>query len=94
MTAQVDPNRGQALRIALAAKLADDGALHDEQWRNAVEGVPRHLFVPAYWRRGPDDKPQRIDRDDPDRMMGAYEDEDLTVQMTDNVATSSSTSRR
>jgi protein-L-isoaspartate O-methyltransferase len=90
MTVTVD-NRRKELRLALAAKLADDGALHDKRWRQAVEEVPRHLFVPAYWRLGPDGQPQRVERDDPDWMVGAYEDAALTVQMTDGVSTSSST---
>ncbi|WP_240677061.1 methyltransferase domain-containing protein [Actinacidiphila soli] len=47
--------------------------------------------MPGYWRLGPDEKPQRVERDDPDWMVGAYEDAALTVQMTDGVATSSST---
>jgi hypothetical protein len=30
--------------------------------------------VPGYWRLGPDGQPQRVERDDPDWMVGAYED--------------------
>lgn len=90
MTVQVQ-DREVALRLALAAKLAEGGALHDLRWRKAVEEVPRHLFVPAYWRLGPDGQPYRVECDEPGWLEGAYEDTALSVQMTDGVATSSST---
>ncbi|CAM5681738.1 hypothetical protein SCANM63S_05994 [Streptomyces canarius] len=36
-----DPHTA-ALRRALADQLADGGHLHTQQWRTAVESVPRH----------------------------------------------------
>ncbi|WP_327421143.1 protein-L-isoaspartate(D-aspartate) O-methyltransferase [Streptomyces sp. NBC_01230] len=90
MTVQVE-DRERTLRLALADTLADEGALRDDRWRKAVEEVPRHVFVPAYWRLGADGQPLRVERDDPAWLEGAYADAALTVQMTDGVATSSST---
>ncbi|WP_030786113.1 ATP-grasp peptide maturase system methyltransferase [Streptomyces sp. NRRL S-920] len=37
------------LREALAKTLADDGVLADPGWRQAVETVPRHAFVPGFY---------------------------------------------
>ncbi|MEU7028933.1 ATP-grasp peptide maturase system methyltransferase [Streptomyces sp. NPDC046275] len=43
------------LREALAKTLAEDGALGDPAWRQAVEAVPRHRFVPGFYL--PSDEP-------------------------------------
>ncbi|MFD4409192.1 ATP-grasp peptide maturase system methyltransferase [Streptomyces sp. NPDC058476] len=37
------------LRAHLARALAEDGVLADEGWRQAVEAVPRHRFVPGFY---------------------------------------------
>lgn len=37
------------LREAMAKALAADGALADPAWRQAVEAVPRHRFVPGFY---------------------------------------------
>ncbi|MFI8370949.1 ATP-grasp peptide maturase system methyltransferase [Streptomyces sp. NPDC085466] len=37
------------LREALAKALAEDGVLADPAWRQAVEVVPRHRFVPGFY---------------------------------------------
>ncbi|MEU1452021.1 ATP-grasp peptide maturase system methyltransferase [Streptomyces avermitilis] len=37
------------LREALAKALAEDGSLADPAWRQAVEAVPRHRFVPGFY---------------------------------------------
>lgn len=84
-----DPSR--ALRLALAGQLAAGGALADPRWRAAVEEVPRHLFVPAYWRLDARGRPVHVERGTRGWLEGAYADAALTVQMTDGVATSSST---
>ncbi|MFJ7206224.1 ATP-grasp peptide maturase system methyltransferase [Streptomyces sp. NPDC098789] len=37
------------LRHAMAKALAEDGVLADPAWRQAVERVPRHRFVPGFY---------------------------------------------
>lgn len=37
------------LREAMAKGLAADGVLADPAWRQAVEAVPRHRFVPGFY---------------------------------------------
>ncbi|MEU7729641.1 ATP-grasp peptide maturase system methyltransferase [Streptomyces sp. NPDC040724] len=37
------------LREALAKALAEDGVLADPAWRQAIEAVPRHRFVPGFY---------------------------------------------
>lgn len=37
------------LRKTMAKALAEDGALADPAWRQAVEQVPRHRFVPGFY---------------------------------------------
>lgn len=39
----------QRLREAMAEALAEDGVLADPAWRQAVETVPRHRFVPGFY---------------------------------------------
>ncbi|MFI6935556.1 ATP-grasp peptide maturase system methyltransferase [Streptomyces sp. NPDC050287] len=38
------------LRLRLARQLKEDGRLRSPQWRAAVEAVPRHVFVPRFYR--------------------------------------------
>ncbi|MFD7663246.1 ATP-grasp peptide maturase system methyltransferase [Streptomyces sp. NPDC059788] len=38
------------LRHQLSAHLADEGWLHSPAWRAALEAVPRHEFVPCFYR--------------------------------------------
>lgn len=47
-----DTGRSAAiLRRRLADELAERGDLRSAQWRQAVETVPRHVFVPEFFRR-------------------------------------------
>jgi protein-L-isoaspartate O-methyltransferase len=34
---------------ALADHLAASGHLRDNQWQQAFQTIPRHLFVPRFW---------------------------------------------
>jgi protein-L-isoaspartate O-methyltransferase len=74
--------------IRLADLLADQGALTDPRWREALLAVPRHLFVPdRAWAR-----PDRMDTagfpidrmEDPDSWWGAvYSDTVIVLQVED-----------
>ncbi|WP_067485571.1 ATP-grasp peptide maturase system methyltransferase [Actinomadura hibisca] len=45
-----------ALRHILADELERSGDLYSPQWRRVVERVPRHLFVPEFFRRADSDR--------------------------------------
>ncbi|GAA2398266.1 ATP-grasp peptide maturase system methyltransferase [Actinomadura vinacea] len=79
--------RAASLRYALADELQRSGDLHSQQWRSAVERVPRHLFVPEFfrWTDGPNGvtlwAPVSGDHD-PDRWLDlAYRNETLVTQL-------------
>ena len=40
------------LRRRLARQLEKDGRLRSPEWRAAVEAVPRHRFIPRFYREG------------------------------------------
>jgi len=83
-----------ALRGRLAAALADAGGLTDRAWRAAFEDVPRHVFVPYFYRSGPDGQ-RKVTGEDPDLreewLKAVYEDRALVTHLIDgNTASSSS----
>ncbi len=43
----------RVLRMELAKELEQDGSLRSPQWKTAVEAVPRHVFLPAFFRDAP-----------------------------------------
>jgi protein-L-isoaspartate O-methyltransferase len=65
---------------ALADHLAASGHLMDNQWRQAFQTIPRHLFVPRFWH----DPATLLDGDDPAThaqwLQGVYSDQSLTTQ--------------
>lgn len=79
------------LRQALADRLERDGHLRSAVWRSAVETVPRHEFVRAYFRRshGPQGTlwtPVVPGRNDVDgRLEEAYTDDTLVTQLDGHV---------
>ncbi|MGK5628496.1 ATP-grasp peptide maturase system methyltransferase [Streptomyces sp. URMC 123] len=53
MTTPADLDTDAArLRKAMTKALAEDGVLADPAWRQAVEKVPRHAFVPGFYLPG------------------------------------------
>ncbi|MDQ8707225.1 protein-L-isoaspartate(D-aspartate) O-methyltransferase [Streptomyces sp. LHD-70] len=83
-----DPEEARRRRTALAELLAANGDLTDPAWRTAFEKVPRHVFVPEI-HTGPDEPP--LTAVHADWLSLVYTDEALVTQLTDGVATSSST---
>ncbi|MEU9337815.1 methyltransferase domain-containing protein [Streptomyces sp. NPDC048290] len=82
--------RAAVLRAALADELEADGRLSDPVWRKVFEAVPRHAFVPEFWTLTPQGL-RHVTSGDPDWLESVYSDEALATQLTDGVATSSST---
>ncbi|WP_030775206.1 methyltransferase domain-containing protein [Streptomyces sp. NRRL F-2664] len=83
----VDSAEARALRIQLADILQEKGDLTDPEWRRAFETVPRHAFVPAFW----DSPEELVSLDNCGHLARIYSDDVLITQITDGVATSSST---
>ncbi|MGQ0779300.1 MAG: methyltransferase domain-containing protein [Pseudonocardiales bacterium] len=72
----------EAKAIALADELESQGHLTDPKWRAAIEGVPRHVFVPRFY----DDDQILVDSANPeqyDRWLDAvYSNSYLVTQRT------------
>ncbi|EKX66613.1 methyltransferase domain-containing protein [Streptomyces ipomoeae] len=86
-----DEHRAVGLRQALADRLERGGHLRSAVWRSAVETVPRHEFVRAYFRRS--DGPQGTvwtslvpTRDDAETWLEeVYADDTLVTQLDGHV---------
>lgn len=86
-----------ALRTELVRQIAAAGMLTDPRWRRAFEQVPRHLFVPSYYRPGRSGRGyELLSGDDPDRewrarwLTGVYEDVPLVTLVRAGALVSSS----
>ncbi|WP_033328807.1 methyltransferase domain-containing protein [Streptomyces yerevanensis] len=82
--------RAEELRAALADDLEASGQLTDPAWRKVFETVPRHPYVPEFWTLTGQGQ-RRVTFADPDWLDLVYTDDALATQLTDGVATSSST---
>jgi protein-L-isoaspartate(D-aspartate) O-methyltransferase len=85
------------LRARLVRRITDAGMLRDPAWRAAFEQVPRHVFVPYYYRPYPGGRGwDRLSADDPDPrrrirwLSGAYDDIPLVTRVHEGVLVSSS----
>ncbi|MFI2435549.1 protein-L-isoaspartate(D-aspartate) O-methyltransferase [Streptomyces sp. NPDC018693] len=83
--------RSADLRAALARELETSGQLTDPTWRKVFEDVPREPFVPEFWTLDRDGQQRHVTAADPDWLDLVYTDDALATQLTDGVATSSST---
>lgn len=85
--------RARALRERLADELEHDGSLRSPEWRRAVEKVPRHPFLPSFYRDapGPDGvtryTPVSRERDPDEWLTLVYRNKTWVTQL-DNGATS------
>src|ERR1700730_14700240 len=85
------------LRMRLARQLIDRGVLGSPGWSSAFQHVPRHLFVPRYFRTV-DGESRLFDDSHPEQWAlwidGAYSDESLVTSFHahDPTAPSSSSS--
>ncbi|GAB2713826.1 methyltransferase domain-containing protein [Kitasatospora kifunensis] len=85
----------EPLRAAMVQAITDTGSLTEEIWRRAFADVPRHTFVPYFYRQGPDGTQLRISADDPEHaaewLTAVYENKPLVTHLIDgNTASSSS----
>lgn len=86
-----------ALRHRMVRRIVAGGGLTDPAWRAAFNEVPRHLFVPVYYRgvAGGSDV-GRYAADDPDArrrlrwLTGAYADQPIATHVADGELVSSS----
>lgn len=101
MTGSVDADRielrAAQLRSRLVEQLTAEGSLRSPAWKKAFNSVPRHVFVPAFFReRDQPGKYDRINRKDEGTcdpwLRSVYTDDVLFTQVDDEgVPTSSST---
>lgn len=82
--------RATKLRMTLADALEAGGQLSDPTWRKVFETIPRHAFVPEFWALA-EGGLRHVTAADEDWLDLVYSDDALATQMTDGVATSSST---
>ena len=83
------------LRHRLAQQIADEGSVRSPQWRDAIEKVPRHAFVPEFFTRVEDVAgPTLWDPVDPQRsgvrrwLDLAYTDSSHVTQLDGHIAPS------
>jgi protein-L-isoaspartate O-methyltransferase len=82
--------RAAELRAALADGLEAGSQLTAPAWRKVFEAVARHPYVPEFWTLTSEGQ-RRVTAADPDWLDLVYTDDALATQLTDGVATSSST---
>ncbi|MDX3354175.1 protein-L-isoaspartate(D-aspartate) O-methyltransferase [Streptomyces sp. ME01-24h] len=82
--------RAAELRASLADELEAGGKLTDPTWRKVFETVARHPYVPEFWTLTGQGQ-RHVASADPDWLDLVYTDDALATQLTDGVATSSST---
>ncbi|WP_112275145.1 methyltransferase domain-containing protein [Lentzea terrae] len=63
-----------ALRAELADHLLGDGVLHDSKWLKAFRAVPRHEFLPRFYRQLPSGDWERVTAKHPDWLKLVYAD--------------------
>jgi hypothetical protein len=83
MTAPSTQGTHQAagLRHALAATLADEGAITSPRWRKAFAMVPRHLFTPRFFLHADEGGYRAVDSGDPEWLALVYSDRTLVTQL-------------
>ena len=94
MTTSTNDQTAETLRHAMVDALGADGSLTDDRWRRAFTDVPRHTFVPYFYRQGSDGSHQRFGEDDQPRrvewLQAVYENRALVTHLIDGNAASSS----
>jgi methyltransferase of ATP-grasp peptide maturase system len=73
----------QARARKLAQQLADDGVLNDPAWRVAIESVPRHMFVPRFYRQQSDGEWTETTAGDDGWLDAVYENKALVTALAE-----------
>ncbi|WP_181785460.1 methyltransferase domain-containing protein [Streptomyces phytophilus] len=84
MTA-ADPATARRLRQAMAETITESG----DPWRLAFAEVPRHLFVPTFWKQNDKRTWEPINAGAPGYLEEIYSDQALTTQLDGGEPTSS-----
>lgn len=72
-------SEAERLRDELVARLVADGAVTSLAWQAAFAEVPRHVFVPVFYRQSPTEQPA-VDASTPSEWLeGVYSDQLLVV---------------
>ncbi|MEU9691572.1 methyltransferase domain-containing protein [Amycolatopsis japonica] len=79
MTAVTTPWRERARR--LAGELADEGVLRSPEWRDAIETVPRHVFVPRFHTQRPDGRWSETGTGSPEWLDQVYRNQPLITAL-------------
>jgi len=95
VTPEIVDQDAARLRHQLARQIADDGSVRSPQWRDAIENVPRHEFVPEFFAKvDAEAGPTLWDPVDPQRsgvrrwLDLAYTDNSLVTQLDGHIAPS------
>jgi methyltransferase of ATP-grasp peptide maturase system len=73
--------RADSLRRRMVAALVSRGVLHDPRWRSAFTQVPRHAFVPRYFRQHPHGGWTAVKMGDLGWLPEVYSDRVLVTQL-------------
>jgi methyltransferase of ATP-grasp peptide maturase system len=73
----------QARARRLARHIAENGMLGDPAWRDAFESVPRHVFVPRFYRQRPDGEWSETTAEDDGWLDAVYSDEPLVTVLAE-----------
>ncbi|WP_164543543.1 methyltransferase domain-containing protein [Streptomyces mobaraensis] len=85
----IDTDATRALRTALAQQLVEQGDIQSDVWHRVVRTVPRHPFVPTFYRQA-GTVWEQVTPCDAGYLDHVYGDRALTTQVIDGVPTSSS----
>lgn len=84
MIIDADEHTAAALRRVLAKDLAEQGSLRSPRWRRAFEEVPRHEYVPRFFRWADNHCFEAVDPAAPDALQEVYRDTTLVTQINGN----------
>ncbi len=76
-----DDDAAAVLRRGLADQLVEQGALRSARWRRAFEQVPRHQYVPRFFRLADNQRFEAVDPAASEVLQQVYRDTTLVTQI-------------